>query len=156
VSFEVAPTAYDQFMGRFASPLAAQFADHIGVHAGQMALDVGCGPEAFTEVLAARLGPSAVAAVDPSQSFVAAIRERQPEVDVRAGSAEALPFPDSTFDVAAAQLVVHFMSDPVAGKAHCHTADEDLLRLVGAVHVRGRTRRSIRRITRPSKAKRPS
>jgi SAM-dependent methyltransferase len=28
-----------------------------------------------------------------------------------------LPFPDRTFDVALAQLVVHFMSDPVAGLA---------------------------------------
>ena len=30
-------------------------------------------------------------------------------------SAEALPFEDGVFDAALAQLVVHFMSDPVAG-----------------------------------------
>ena len=30
-------------------------------------------------------------------------------------SAEKLPFPDNAFDAALAQLVVHFMSDPVAG-----------------------------------------
>ena len=30
-------------------------------------------------------------------------------------TAESLPFPDKTFDAALAQLVVHFMSDPVAG-----------------------------------------
>ena len=30
-------------------------------------------------------------------------------------SAEQLPFPDGAFDAALAQLVVHFMSDPVAG-----------------------------------------
>jgi SAM-dependent methyltransferase len=115
VSFEVPATAYDRFMGRFATPLAALFADHIGARAGQTALDVGCGPGALTEELVARLGPTAVTAIDPSQSFVAAIRERLPAVDVRCGAAEALPFPDSSFDLAAAQLVVHFMSDPVAG-----------------------------------------
>jgi SAM-dependent methyltransferase len=34
---------------------------------------------------------------------------------VRTASAEDLPFDDDAFDVAAAQLVVHFMSDPVQG-----------------------------------------
>jgi SAM-dependent methyltransferase len=36
-------------------------------------------------------------------------------VDVRLAAAEALPFDDGAFDVALAQLVVHFMKDPVAG-----------------------------------------
>jgi SAM-dependent methyltransferase len=56
-----------------------------------------------------------VAAVDPSEPFVTAARARHPGVDVRKASAEHLPFPDRTFDAALAQLVVHFMSDPVAG-----------------------------------------
>jgi SAM-dependent methyltransferase len=34
---------------------------------------------------------------------------------VRLASAEQLPFADDAFDAALAQLVVHFMSDPVAG-----------------------------------------
>jgi SAM-dependent methyltransferase len=38
-----------------------------------------------------------------------------PEVDVRRSAAEQLPFPDGAFDAALAQLVVHFMTDPVAG-----------------------------------------
>jgi SAM-dependent methyltransferase len=115
VSFEVAPASYDRFMGRFATPLAALFAAHAGVRAGQKALDVGCGPGALTEQLAARLGPAAVVAIDPSESFVAAVRERLPAVDVRCGVVESLPFPDNTFDLTMAQLVVHFMSDPAAG-----------------------------------------
>jgi SAM-dependent methyltransferase len=78
-------------------------------------LDVGCGPGALTAELVARLGPETVAAVDPSASFVAAARERHPGVDVRLGTAEALPFEDGAFDAALAQLVVHFMADPVAG-----------------------------------------
>ena len=36
---------------------------------------------------------------------------------MRHGSAEQLPFPDGQFDAAIAQLVVHFMTDPVAGLA---------------------------------------
>ena len=38
-------------------------------------------------------------------------------VDVHTGVAEQLPFPDASFDVALAQLVVHFMADPVSGLA---------------------------------------
>ena len=40
---------------------------------------------------------------------------RFPGVDVRSAVAEQLPFPDDSFDLALAQLVVHFMTDPVAG-----------------------------------------
>ncbi len=56
-----------------------------------------------------------MSAVDPSEPFVAAARARNPTVDVQQASAEQLPFPDEAFDAALAQLVVHFMSDPVAG-----------------------------------------
>ena len=83
--------------------------------AGNTALDVGCGPGALTEVLVDRLGAASVIAVDPSEPFVAAIRERLPDVVVLQASAEELPFADQTFDLALAQLVVHFMSDPLAG-----------------------------------------
>ena len=78
-------------------------------------LDVGCGPGALTAELVARLGPAAVSAVDPSEPFVAAARERHPGVSVQQAAAEQLPFEDRTFDAALAQLVVHFMTDPVAG-----------------------------------------
>ena len=53
--------------------------------------------------------------MDPSEPFVAAVRTRYPGVDVRSASAEQLPFDDDAFDAAIAQLVVHFMTDPVAG-----------------------------------------
>ncbi len=79
------------------------------------ALDVGCGLGALTGELVARLGAEHVAAVDPSPSFVEAARARYPAADVRLASAEALPFGDATFDATMAQLVVHFMADPVAG-----------------------------------------
>jgi SAM-dependent methyltransferase len=117
VSFDVAAEAYDRFMGRYSLLLAPRLADLAGVRGGQRVLDVGCGPGALTAELVARLGPAAVAAVDPSESFVAAARARNPGVNVRQASAEDLPFPDQAFDAALAQLVVHFMSDPVAGLA---------------------------------------
>jgi SAM-dependent methyltransferase len=115
VSFDVSADAYLRFMGRYSEPLAVQFADLAGIGRGQRVLDVGCGPGALTAELVRRAGPGAVSAVDPSASFAAAARERLPGVDVRRSTAEQLPFSDGTFDAALAQLVVHFMTDPVAG-----------------------------------------
>jgi SAM-dependent methyltransferase len=115
MGFDVAAEAYDRFMGRYSRLLAPQLADLAGVRDGQRVLDVGCGPGALTTQLAARLGPGAVAAVDPSPPFVQAARARHPGVDVRSARAEELPFDDDAFDAALAQLVVHFMADPVAG-----------------------------------------
>lgn len=117
MSFDVAADAYDRFMGRYSAPLSPQLADLARVRAGQRVIDVGCGPGALTSELVARLGADAVAAVDPSEPFVAAARARNPGVDVQVASAEELPFADDTFDSALAQLVVHFMSDPLAGLA---------------------------------------
>ena len=115
MSFAVAAEAYDRFMGRYSSPLASPFADFAGVASGQKALDVGCGPGALTTELVNRLGAASVAAVDPSEPFVAAISDRLPLVSVHQAAAESLPFEDDSFDAALAQLVVHFMPDPVAG-----------------------------------------
>jgi SAM-dependent methyltransferase len=117
VSFNVAADAYDRFMGRYSLQLSPQLADLADVRHGQVVLDVGCGPGALTGELVRRLGPEAVAAVDPSEPFVEAARTRHPGVDVAQASAEQLPFPNDAFDAALAQLVVHFMSDPVAGLA---------------------------------------
>src|SRR5207249_4107866 len=113
MSFSVAADAYDRFMGRYSMPLAPTFAAFAGVGAEQRVLDVGCGPGALTAELVSRAG--AVSAVDPSESFVDAARARHPDVDVRRATAEELPFGDGEFDAALAQLVVHFMADPVAG-----------------------------------------
>lgn len=115
MSFAVEADAYDRFMGRYSAPLAPRFADLAKIDVGQRVLDVGCGPGALTAELVARLGPASVAAVDPSESFVAAVQRRHPGVAVHRAWAEELPFEDGSFDAAFAQLVVHFMTDPVVG-----------------------------------------
>jgi ubiquinone/menaquinone biosynthesis C-methylase UbiE len=115
MNFNVAADAYDRFMGGWSRPLSSLFADLADVTPGQRVLDVGCGPGNLLAELEARLGAGAAAAVDPSEPFVSAARARHPAADVRQASAESLPYPDASFDAALAQLVVHFMADPVAG-----------------------------------------
>ena len=115
MSFDVPADAYLRFMGRWSQPLAEVFLASADVRVTGQVLDVGCGPGVLTEVLVERYGAPAVAAIDPSSSFVAATLQRFPGMDVRQGVAEALPYADGSFDAVLAQLVVHFMSDPVAG-----------------------------------------
>jgi len=115
VSFNVAADEYDRFMGRYSAPLAPRFVEFAGLATGERVLDVGCGPGALTLELTRRLGPDAVWAVDPSEPFVEAAQTRLVGVQVSRADAETLPFADRTFDAALAQLVVHFMTDPVLG-----------------------------------------
>jgi SAM-dependent methyltransferase len=115
MSFDVSADAYQQFMGRYSEQLAAQFADLARVGPEQRLLDVGCGPGALTAELVRRASAEVVSGVEPSRSFAAAVRERLPGADIHVGQAEDLPFPAGTFDAALAQLVVHFMADPVQG-----------------------------------------
>lgn len=109
----VPPEDYARFMGRYAEPLASVFAAFARVGAGDKVLDVGCGTGALTAHL--HEAGADVTAIDPSPPFVAAIAQRLPDVDTRLGVAEKLPYESASFDAALAQLVVHFMTDPVAG-----------------------------------------
>ena len=113
-TFQAGGEAYDSFMGRYSGPLASVFAEAAGVAAPQAAVDVGCGPGALTGELVRRLGAEAVTAVDPTEPFVEACRRRNPGVDVHLGRAEELPLEDGRFDATLAQLVLHFVTDPVA------------------------------------------
>ena len=121
MAFEVPAHAYGRFMGRYSEPLAVVLADACAVPtsdgsaSGLRAVDVGCGAGALTQVLVDRLGVDAVNACDPSEAFVAAMRARFPGLDVRRAPAESLPYDDAAFDWTLASLVVHFMTDPVAG-----------------------------------------
>ncbi|MCX2932459.1 class I SAM-dependent methyltransferase [Mycobacterium sp. CVI_P3] len=113
MSFVVPPEDYARFMGRYAEPLATVFARFAGVGAGDKVLDVGCGTGALTAHLLS-IGAD-VTAIDPSPPFIEALAKRLPDVEARLGTAEELPYSAATFDAAVAQLVVHFMPDPVAG-----------------------------------------
>jgi SAM-dependent methyltransferase len=114
MSFQVSADSYNRFMGRWSVELAPVFADYGGVEAGQRVLDVGCGSGVLTEELARRVGAENVAGIDPSP-LLEACRARVPGADLRQGAAEDLPWADDSFDASLAQLVVHFMADPVAG-----------------------------------------
>jgi molybdopterin-guanine dinucleotide biosynthesis protein A/SAM-dependent methyltransferase len=117
VTFAVPAHAYDAFVGRYSYGFCEALAQAAGVTAESSVLDVGAGTGAGTAHLVELVGAERVAAVDPSEPFVDALRERVPGADVRVASAESLPFDDGTFDAVLAQLVINFLADPDAGVA---------------------------------------
>src|SRR3712207_3359762 len=70
---------------------------------------------AATDAPADRVGERHVAAIDPAPQFVGACRTRHPAVDVREGVAEALPWPDGSFDATLSCLVIAFMKNADRG-----------------------------------------
>jgi SAM-dependent methyltransferase len=117
VTFAVPAETYDRFVGRYSYALCEALAEAARITASSSVLDVGAGTGTGTRRLVELVGPARVAAVEPTESFVAGLKARCPGVDVRLAQAESLPFEDGAFDAALAQLVVNFMSDPEAGVA---------------------------------------
>jgi len=114
-TFRASTELYGRHVGRYVPALSEALIGVAGVEPGMTLLDVGCGPGGLTRALADVVGEASVAAVDPSEPFAQACRERVPGADVRVAAAEELPFPDGVFDAALAQLVVNFMSDAEQG-----------------------------------------
>lgn len=108
-------SGYERRIGRYGLELGQALAEAADVTRGQRVLDVGCGTGALTESLVRLLGRENVCAVDPAPDAVRTTRERLPGIEIRMAPAEELPFSDNEFDAVLAQLVVSFMSDPVAG-----------------------------------------
>jgi SAM-dependent methyltransferase len=101
-------------MGRWSRQVGIQFLDWLDLPKGLQCLDVGCGNGAFTEVLAARVAPAELAGVDPSNEQIpfAKVREGAKRAQFRVGDAQALPFPNGSFDVAIMALVISFVLNP--------------------------------------------
>ena len=113
--FQKPAAAYDRLVGRYSTPLAGELVAFAGVERGMRALDVGCGPGGLTTALAELLGAENVAGAEPSDTFVAAARDRVPGAEIVQAPAESLPFEDDRFDAVLSQLVVNFMTNAPRG-----------------------------------------
>lgn len=88
----------------------------LGLRAGEHVVDIGAGPGFLAAEMARQVGPRGhVHAVDPSESMLALARPRldgaAAPFEIVAGSAEALPLPDASVDVAVATQVFEYVAD---------------------------------------------
>ncbi len=107
--------AYERRIGRWSRIVGEAFLEWLAVPNGSRWLDVGCGNGAFTEVLIERCTPAAVSAVDPSEGQLsyARMRPAAKQAEFRIGDAQALQYPDRSFDAATMALVISFVPDPL-------------------------------------------
>ena len=108
---------------------------------GRAVLDVGCG--AGVEVVRFARGGARVVGLDLADSAAALTRQNLIQQGLSAGvtsaDAEALPFPDNTFDFVYAHGVIQYASDDRRVVAECHR----VLRRGGVVRRRKVTPRPL-------------
>jgi SAM-dependent methyltransferase len=100
-------------MGRWSRLLARPFLDFAGLQDGDRVLDVGCGTGSLTFTIPEVADVARINAIDHSEVYVEAARQRNadPRIIIERADACALPFPDSSFDRALALLVLHFVPE---------------------------------------------
>jgi ubiquinone/menaquinone biosynthesis C-methylase UbiE len=110
---------YERMMGRWSKLAGRIFLDWLDPPKNQNWVEVGCGNGAFTEELIARCAPHAVSAIDPSEGQLAFARTREAAklAHFGLGDAQALPFPDNSFNAAVMALVITFIPDPAKAVA---------------------------------------
>lgn len=117
-----APENYERyFVPAIGEPVAMDMMEVAGLRSGERVLDVGCGTGIVARLAAERVAPDgAVIGVDVNPGMLAVARSVDaPEtpIEYHEASAEAMPFPDESFDVALCQMSLQFMPNRRAALA---------------------------------------
>lgn len=103
---------YEQYVGRWSRRVAPPFLSWLSVPAGRKWLDVGCGTGALCAAILDHCSPSSVVGVEPSEGFLRTAKENLGDrVELRQGSATAIPLGDESVDVVVSGLVLNFVPD---------------------------------------------
>jgi SAM-dependent methyltransferase len=124
--WESIPRAYQDAFGTLTTQAIGPLLDAARVGPGVRVLDVATGP-GYVAGAAAQRG-ARVVGVDFSAAMLAEARRHHPAIEFRAGDAEALPFPDASFDA----VVMSF------GLLHLGRPDQALAEAYRALRPNGR------------------
>ena len=110
--FEHAPKPYD--IGRPAYPAEAieRLVTELGIEDGKRVLDLAAGTGKLTRMLVPT--GAFVVAVEPVDGMRAAFSKSHPDVQVLAGTAEAIPLPDGSVDAVAVGQAFHWFDGDAA------------------------------------------
>ena len=108
-----AAIAYEElFVPALFRQWAARVLDAARVGAGDRVLDVACGTGILARQALDRVGPSGtVSGLDVADGMLEVAKQLAPTIEWRQGSAEALPFPEESFDAVVSQFGLMFFAD---------------------------------------------
>lgn len=87
-------------------------ADEAGIESGQRVLDVASGTGVLACAAAERVGLNgSVVGLDPNDDMLAIARRKGAKIEWRNGRAEAIPFPNNSFDTVVSQFGLMFFED---------------------------------------------
>ena len=111
--------AYEQMMGIWSRLVGDIFLDWLAPRPGLDWLDIGCGNGVITEAILQSCDAASLRAIDPSEGQLAYARTRPGTqgAQFHQGDAMALPFEDTSADIAIMALVLFFVPDPARGVA---------------------------------------
>ena len=106
--------AYVRFMGRWSRQLAPLMLKFARLPEPDAVLDVGTGTGVLASAVTEAHPGATVTAIDPSARFVAAATDRSsnPRLRFQVGDAQALEFPDASFNATLSLLALNFIPDP--------------------------------------------
>lgn len=114
--FDRSADSYEQVGPQFFTPFGQALVERAGIVRGDRVLDVGCGRGHVLIPAAAAAGPEgSVVGTDLAPGMVERTAEATaslPHVTVLLGDAAAPDFPDASFDVILAGLVIFFLPEP--------------------------------------------
>ena len=103
------------FVPAIGLPAAKRLVEEAALRAGERVLDVACGTGAVARLASAAVGTDgAVAGLDINPGMLAVARSTTPSgmgIEWHEASADALPFPEASFDAVLCQMGLQFMPD---------------------------------------------
>jgi SAM-dependent methyltransferase len=113
VHVESAASYEEKLVPALMEPWAPRVADAARLRPGDRVLDVACGTGVLARAAAARVLPGGtVTGLDLAPAMLAVAARLSPDITWRQGSADALPFPDGSFDAVVSQFGFMFFPDP--------------------------------------------
>ena len=110
--FGGAAELYDRSRPSYPADAVEFFASTLGIHEGARVCDLAAGTGIFTALVVDR--GAQLIACEPVGGMRAVLRSRLPTIDVVAGTAEALPFVDRSFDAVTIMQALHWFDGPAA------------------------------------------
>lgn len=104
-------TTYDAGFGNVTMQAVGALLDKIGTGAGIRLLDVACGP-GYLAGAAIQRGDANVIGIDFSAAMIEIARSRYPTIDFEVGDAEALRFPDASFEAVVMNFGMLHLAQP--------------------------------------------